>query len=253
MARVRAFKSSLPKATDFVEKAKAVGLAELVSLRSSAAHFQPATGSDASALRRPESDRAVAIKGEERRVLMELSEALREAGANKKAEQQDTRAPLRRSQVRKSSRAADVIKMMTEIARRTKVSVAYPLEDIAANDAGTAGRASDRGTKYSESFVGRSDWTTDRPNHSAKTLSFTSVMSWTGSSALPQAKPEAMGVLLTAHQQMTSRRQARAGSRRPKRSAVPAIVLTKRSAHWNLAERSRSTQNSPRIVWPLEF
>ncbi len=95
-----------------------------------------------------------------------------------------------------SAGPADLLKMTTEMAQGKKASTAYTLEDMA-NDAVRLLDALriDKAHIVGASLGGAIGQLV-AANHPGKTLSFTSIMSSTGNSALPLAKPEAMAVLL---------------------------------------------------------
>lgn len=91
---------------------------------------------------------------------------------------------------------ADVVKMMTEIAQGKKPSVAYTLEDMANDAAGLLDALRIDKAHIVGASLGGAIGQLVAANHPGKTLSLTSIMSSTGNSALPLAKPEAMAVLL---------------------------------------------------------
>ncbi len=95
-----------------------------------------------------------------------------------------------------SAGPADVIKMMTEIALGKKPSVAYTLEDMANDAAGLLDALRIDKAHIVGASLGGAIGQLVAANHPDKTLSLTSIMSSTGNSVLPMAKPNAMAVLL---------------------------------------------------------
>ena len=95
-----------------------------------------------------------------------------------------------------SAGPADVVKMMTEMAQGKKPSVAYTLEDMANDAAGLLDALRIDKAHIVGASLGGAIGQLVAANHRGKTLSLTSIMSSTGNSALPLAKPEAMAVLL---------------------------------------------------------
>ncbi|MGB3549854.1 MAG: alpha/beta hydrolase, partial [Candidatus Binatus sp.] len=88
------------------------------------------------------------------------------------------------------------VKMMTEMAQGKKPSVAYTLEDMANDAAGLLDALRIDKAHIVGASLGGAIGQLVAANHPGKTLSFTSIMSSTGNSRLPLAKPEAMAVLL---------------------------------------------------------
>jgi pimeloyl-ACP methyl ester carboxylesterase len=95
-----------------------------------------------------------------------------------------------------SAGPADVVKMMSEIAQGKKVSVAYTLDDMANDAAGLLDALRIDKAHIVGASLGGAIGQAVAANHPAKTLSLTSIMSSSGNSALPTAKPAAMAVLL---------------------------------------------------------
>jgi pimeloyl-ACP methyl ester carboxylesterase len=95
-----------------------------------------------------------------------------------------------------SAGPADVVKMMTELAEGKKPSAAYTLEDMANDAAGLLDALRIDKAHIVGASLGGAIGQLVAANHPGKTLSFTSIMSSTGNSTLPPAKPEAMAVIL---------------------------------------------------------
>ena len=95
-----------------------------------------------------------------------------------------------------SAGPADVVKMMTEVMQGKKPSVAYTLEDMANDAAGLLDALRIDKAHIVGASLGGAIGQLVAANHPEKTLSLTSIMSSTGNSALPLAKPAAMAVLL---------------------------------------------------------
>ena len=85
--------------------------------------------------------------------------------------------------------------MMTEMAQGKKPSVAYTLEDMANDSAGLLDALQIDRAHIVGASLGGAIGQLVAANHPGRTLSFTSIMSSTGNSALPTAKPKAMAVL----------------------------------------------------------
>ena len=95
-----------------------------------------------------------------------------------------------------SAGPADVVKMMTGMVQGKKPSIAYTLEDMANDAVGLLDALRIDRAHIVGASLGGAIGQLVAANHPGKTLSFTSIMSSTGNSALPTAKPEAMAVLL---------------------------------------------------------
>ena len=95
-----------------------------------------------------------------------------------------------------SAGPADLVKMMTELAEGKKASAAYTLEDMENDAAGLLDALRIEKAHIVGASLGGAIGQLVAANHPGKTLSFTSIMSSTGNSALPPAKPEAMAVIL---------------------------------------------------------
>jgi pimeloyl-ACP methyl ester carboxylesterase len=94
-----------------------------------------------------------------------------------------------------SAGPADVVKMMTEMMQGRRPSVAYTLEDMANDAAGLLDALQIDKAHIVGASLGGAIGQLVAANHPEKTASLTSIMSTTGNSALPLAKPEAMAVL----------------------------------------------------------
>jgi len=95
-----------------------------------------------------------------------------------------------------SAGPADIARIMTEMAQGKKASAAYTLDDMANDAAGLLDALRIDKAHIVGASMGGMIGQLVAANHPGKTLSLTSIMSSTGNSSLPLAKPEAMAVLL---------------------------------------------------------
>jgi pimeloyl-ACP methyl ester carboxylesterase len=95
-----------------------------------------------------------------------------------------------------SAGPADLAKLLTEMAQGKKVSTAYSLEDMANDAAGLLDALQISRAHIVGASLGGMIGQLVAAHHPEKTLSFTSIMSSTGNSALPPARAEAMAVIL---------------------------------------------------------